>query len=598
MNLYDLLEKSIADHFYSCESCYIPYEKRNELDSDQEREIWDLICDICSIHMEIEMDGVIWGPAMTWKDKRCFPIEGIDDKSYEILSNLDNARLPTKIRAKIADLIWTQKHDYNSAVIAVQSYFDVTEGDLPEDKWFYILDAIKRVIAICCQIGDFDTKEKACQFLWNQLKKMDGKDEGFMSLRILDILVFHKYGNPDMIRSFANQIIENSKNNPGKVEQAYEVLFSCSKWIKDRETEKKDHIKLADYYIGFGVDLFETDNLNAIRADGFIKKAVEIYRNNGAPIKADEAIRKLVIIQKSIPNSMMTFSYNLDISDVCKAIDKNFEGLSFEEAIVRLAQIVFYYRKEKLKKDVQDEFIESPISSMFGKTLVGADGITKAIIPPLSEDDFLSETDVLLSHIRQKIIENANLSGDIAIRQAIRRIRERFTFDDKNLDFLVDYNAVIPDGRKRVIKMGVYHVLKGEYYEAVHILAPQVENIFRNIAREAGGLSVSLKEDGSMQEKLLNSIFDIEELKDCYDNDILFLFRTLLIEKTGANIRNEIAHGLVSETTANSGVYLYFFGAVIKLLVNSSLKCCEIKSDSEKLKRIYTPEDFKDSKEK
>jgi hypothetical protein len=30
-------------------------------------------------------------------------------------------------------------------------------------------------------------------------------------------------------------------------------------------------------------------------------------------------------------------------------------------------------------------------------------------------------------------------------------------------------------------------VLKGQYYEAMHILAPQVENLFRNIAKEVGG---------------------------------------------------------------------------------------------------------------
>lgn len=92
-------------------------------------------------------------------------------------------------------------------------------------------------------------------------------------------------------------------------------------------------------------------------------------------------------------------------------------------------------------------------------------------------------------------------------------------------------------------------ILNGQYYEGIHILAPQVENLFRNIAIEVGGLTVTLERDGPSKEKVLSSIFDLPELMDCYDNDILFLFKGLLNEQSGANIRNEIAHGIVSQAS-------------------------------------------------
>ncbi|MBD5135812.1 MAG: hypothetical protein HDT39_07605 [Lachnospiraceae bacterium] len=56
--------------------------------------------------------------------------------------------------------------------------------------------------------------------------------------------------------------------------------------------------------------------------------------------------------------------------------------------------------------------------------------------------------------------------------------------------------------------------IRGGYYEAMHILAPQVENLFRNIAREVGGLTVTLENGGSSMEKVLSSIFDLPELLD------------------------------------------------------------------------------------
>ena len=65
--------------------------------------------------------------------------------------------------------------------------------------------------------------------------------------------------------------------------------------------------------------------------------------------------------------------------------------------------------------------------------------------------------------------------------------------------------------------------------------------------------------------KVLSSILSLPELVDCYDNDILFTFRGLLNEQAGANIRNEIAHGIISEYACSTGVCLYFGVAVIKI---------------------------------
>ena len=132
--------------------------------------------------------------------------------------------------------------------------------------------------------------------------------------------------------------------------------------------------------------------------------------------------------------------------------------------------------------------------------------------------------------------------------------------------------------------------LKGDCYESLHILAPQTENIFRNIVKEVGGLTVTLETDGTSKEKVLSSIFDLPELVDCYDNDILFLFKGLLNEQAGANIRNNIAHGIITPEAANSGASLYFICAVIKLLVFSSRRCSEIFSNNHRLQKFINPE--------
>lgn len=82
------------------------------------------------------------------------------------------------------------------------------------------------------------------------------------------------------------------------------------------------------------------------------------------------------------------------------------------------------------------------------------------------------------------------------------------------------------------------------------------------------------------------SIFNLPNLKDSLEEDILFVFEGLLDKKSGGNIRNEVAHGLLTEKNASSGVCIYFICAVIKLLSWGTLKSGEITNDSKKLKSI------------
>lgn len=103
-------------------------------------------------------------------------------------------------------------------------------------------------------------------------------------------------------------------------------------------------------------------------------------------------------------------------------------------------------------------------------------------------------------------------------------------------------------------------------------------------AKTAGALTVTFENDGTSKQKTLTSIFDLPELLDCYDNDIIFLFKGLLNEQAGANIRNEIAHGIMTEESGQSGASIYLICALIKLLVISSPTCLNMLADNKKLK--------------
>lgn len=590
MNIYDLLNKCITIKKYSLNASVFKDEDRECLDTEEEKQVFDLLKNVSSMAIKVNKKGVTFHPFMVWEGKRTFSIEDLTEDDYKTMESLVLEQLPINIRARIADVLWTQKKNYKAAIVAAKAYYELFCLFFTDEYWVCTLDMIKRTLFISAQINQKDIYNEAGDKLFNHVVKVNGQDKDFQSLRLLDILVEQEYGDFKILLTVIENIINNNIDDVSKVEQAYRLKVECLYKIKDSVAAKKSNIDLADYYVNYAEGILGTTLQGALQAERFYQKAIELYRNNGEAAKGEVVLRRLVEIQKEIPKQMVPVKMKFDVSGVNTNIDENMAGLTFEESIIRLTQMVLFPKKDDIKKKLYKEYNNSPISHMFGKNLVNASGQTVLALKPLNFNDPESDLELLDLHLHQKALEEQKISGDVWLKYAFYYIRNNYEFELTDLDFLVCNNPIIPTGRENIFRSAIYMVLKGQYYEAMHILAPQVENLFRNIAKEVGGLTITLETDGASKEKVLKSIFDLPELLDCYDNDILFLFKGLLNEQAGANIRNEIAHGITSEYMASSGAYLYFAGAVIKLLTYTSIKCYDlITTEGSKLKTFIEP---------
>lgn len=592
MNVYEALEKIVVVETFSLQAISFSDEIKSGLDSASDMVVWDLLKRISSLRVNITEKNVTFHPMFTMEDgRRTFSVEDITEDDFEVLKSLEFEKIPLNLRARVADILWNLKKEYPAAIVAAKSYYELFSRWFSVKKWVRTLDMIKRAICISTQIKDDELYTKSCDYILNQVKSIYMKDDGFLSLRLLDILVFHEYKDLKVYIEIANQIISLHYEDIAKVEQSYLVIEKCYLKLKKQADAKKTNVLLADYYVEYANKIIDADIRGVISANQFLQKAVLLYRNNGSPDKAEETHRKLVFVQKEIPKLMVPFSSEIDVSRLNKAIDLNLENLSIEESIVRLTQMIVLYKKDEIKNKVIAECQNYPLSHLFRKNIINASGQTVFTLPPLDINNVELDEELLNLHINQRIIEEGRISGEICVKYALYRIRQNHKIKREDVEFLVKNNLIIPEGRERIFGSAIYMILCGQYYEAIHILAPQIENLFRYIAKEVGGLTVTLENDGSSKEKVLSSIFDLPELVDCYDNDILYLFKALLNEQSGANIRNEVAHGIVNEASASSGIYLYFAIAVIKLLALTSVEYYKILKTSDKLKDIIMPDE-------
>lgn len=589
VNIYELLNRIIVNKRYSLSPNLFIEADRTEL-SEEERSIFDLLKNIVSLGTKIHNDGIEFHPMFVMADgSRTFSIEDISEDDYLILHSLKLEKMPLILRVLIADILWTNKKEFNAAKIAANAYWELFTFWYRDDDNVGTIDIIRRAVCISAQTKQTLLFEKIQGWFVDFLEKKAANNDGFFALRVMELFFGQKNFDVSIFLPVLDDLIDGNSDNIAKVEQAYKLKTECLFKLKRKEDAIKNNNLLADYYLEFAEKIFKKDIQGALRAVNFYQKGIMLYRNNGESDKADAAHKRLVEIQKEIPKIMVPFSVELDIKGVIDNLKANMEGLSFEECVIRLTQMFVFEKQEDIKKRVIEEFKDNPISHLFGKSLINAQGQTVLALHPLDIHDPEKDPKLMELHMYQNALEKQKVAGDIWVKNALIIIRDKFVIDKSMVEFLVKDNPIIPDGRERIFQSGLYMFLNGDYYEALHILAPQVENLFRNIAREVGGLTVTLEKDGSSMEKVLSSILSLPELVDCYDNDILFTFRGLLNEQAGANIRNEIAHGIISEYACSTGVCLYFGVAVIKLLSLTSASCYQILKNSEKLKHFEMP---------
>ena len=589
VNIYELLNQIIVNKRYLLSPDLFIETYRTEL-REEEKNIFDLLKNIVSLGTKIHDDGIEFHPMFVMADgSRTFSIEDISEDDYLILHSLELDKMPLILRALIADILWTNKKEFSAAKIAADAYWKLFMLWYTDEDNVGTIDMIRRAVCISVQTKQTTLYNEIQEWFNEFIDTKAASAEGFFSLKIMELFFKQKNFDVFIILKVLDDLIDGNSDNIAKVEQAYKLKTECLFKLKRKEDAIKNNNLLADYYLEFAEKIFKKDIQGALRAVNFYQKGIMLYRNNGESDKADAAHKRLVEIQKEIPKIMVPFSVELDIKGVIDNLKANMEGLSFEECVIRLTQMFVFEKQEDIKKHVIEEFKDNPISHLFGKSLINAQGQTVLALHPLDIHDPEKDPKLMELHMYQNALEKQKVAGDIWVKNALIIIRDKFVIDKSMVEFLVKDNPIIPDGRERIFQSGLYMFLNGDYYEALHILAPQVENLFRNIAREVGGLTVTLEKDGSSMEKVLSSILSLPELVDCYDNDILFTFRGLLNEQAGANIRNEIAHGIISEYACSTGVCLYFGVAVIKLLSLTSASCYQILKNSEKLKHFEMP---------
>ncbi|MBE6967374.1 MAG: DUF4209 domain-containing protein [Ruminococcaceae bacterium] len=511
-----------------------------------------------------------FGPLIIWNDgSRSFAPEDIKEDDLDILRNTIQHTGSAYLRTKFSHIVWSLTRDNIYGKIAVAGYVDEFQKQFNPEHWVDCYDQIRSAYHISSMMGNKSDCFKQTRATINEkLMQMNGSDTSFLSLKLLGLIAkdapkedLPKYDS--IISILAGKNLDPSNNNANLADTTFSVLEKLYGRLKKDAELKAFKGKYANYYEIQAKSLAQKNDY--FRAVFMLKKACTLYAGINQE-KLLELRRLLEEWQKIALKDMHFHKFEIDLKPTYDAVEQLFDGLSLSEAIVQFGRIVKIYHIEDVKKELLEKQEKYVFTSLFRSSLLNEQGQSVLELPSVRDSSDSENPDAIKKHMVRYVAEQRRLVDSLPVRIAFQLMQKFGPVTEDALDFLVRDNAIIPDKRAEIIQQGLCMALNGNLYAAMHLLLPQTENIFRNLVKICGDTVTFLKDDGSEEYKPLSSLFKSEKLLECYDENLIFTFQSIMDDPAGENLRNLNGHGLLEPEVGNSVTSLYFVSLIIFLL--------------------------------
>jgi len=580
-----ILDDSTGDGYTSI---YDAFSKaaRKSLDegNPKQAKIYWLLSDACSMMLSSDNKNEPFKPFAVFHDRRSAIADDFSSENISFFSEIVTEVTDIRMKARLADLAWLKasRKDLNNALAAIDAY-----RQMPLDTETWVRDgrecwyrALSLVAMLRTGAGNrIQEMERDIQQAFDSSKESDG----YLALWLADLMANFGLGKSNA-SDIAGKLESLARifEGDGDLHRARDYFDNSSKWYASAGNETKSAemtICHAEAFVKEAVARTATEQPSNMVAASFYEKAIQILRRipkaDRPALKVEERIAELhkslnEAGQLSLNEMGVISSDGIDITQMVEAAKYAVSEKTPIDALKAFANISQGMRISEMQDSAIKQLKQHPLSSLFGGTYMSRDGRVIAKTNGINFDDTLDgnhpnvQASVMQNHgIHLTLIVQGNILPALEILHLEHRIRE--------VDFLsiVKHSPIVPPGRELLFAKGLYSGYSHDYVIALHLLSPQIENLLRYHLKNAGAKTSTLDSCGIENENGLSTLVTLPEMKAVFGDDLTFEIKALFCDPLGANLRNELAHGLVDHNACNSlhGVYAWWF--TLRLVFNT-----------------------------
>lgn len=533
------------------------------------RDALELVAAICSMYLRPGDWEQPYGPMMSIGDQRTMVPDDCGEDELFVLQWLAKEAVDTELRARSADIAWLlhrpRAAGFNLARIAVEAW---AEREVEEDEWFGAGEATwRRALEIAKRLKMSDLLTT----VQGKLLAAAGTTDVNPVFIGKVISVIQDFGlGENRIEDVAGYLADAAEAaNDGHVRR--QLLLELSRWIYKRDAPASSWEvveRVADSWVQDAESRQTGEGASFMIAASFLENALQElrriprkYRSTSATVLLDSLPRRIREAGEASLEEMHEWASDpIDLTDLVKGTQDRVAGKDALNALAVLADLSPFASIAADRKQTED-LLQNSLAGLIGSATYAGDG--RKIHSSAGANDV--RADGIAANVWQRMMTHYSFRIRLIVTGQVRPALEILTNEHRlrrvDFDAIVQGSALIPPHDAYLYALGLFHGFNGDFAAALHLLAPRIESMVRFHLREAGVDTSRIGLGSAEMETGLSTLMESPEATGVFGEDIAYEIRALLCGPLGPNLRNRIAHGLVSagESEGEHGEYLWWF---------------------------------------
>lgn len=517
------------------------------------------------------------------------------EKDTNLLKKILESPIAEINKAKLYDFLWIEEKNYNFAIAALKAYKKHLENT---DEFESNFMAINRLVYISKKINSKEVTGNIRQDLIRKiLEEYNGLDHGKI-LNLLKTAVAEDV-DTEYLLQYTEKILGTYNESSydfliiGEFCDLLEQLY-CKKngWKKEKCTAKPELKRLrrrkAKALLMASDYSMSSNPADIMRKVKYLKDTVTLLKTiSGTESERKELFMEIDALEKKMVSAMPVLKFEQDNTETVKLLLQQLEVLDKDEALCYFASFIPFPEKQRNEEIIRKS--DGLVSDLFPVGILGKDGKSIAKSRPIKKGDNEIDEEAFQAKMEQRTAEIINFLSQILIGNTLNYIRCHFTIEEDDIRKVIEESAFVPPDRKESYLKGIMAGFSGDFLTALYILVPQVENSLRELAITCGEPVYNLNENGIEELKTMHAILELDGVKEKLDEDFLLSLKTIFCSKFGLNMRNNVAHGMFSDSQLQSYEALYTWWAILKMCY---MFCGKLQVENRikvnnKLKKLY-----------
>lgn len=536
---------------------------------------WTLLAQIFDFLFRAENVNEPFSPMIVMGEQRSMIPTDLSEAELDELQASLKAVDDPEYRARVGDVLWLCRRDAKAARIAVEAY--VAAGERVEDPeyWPSSMERYERGLRLARQIEPKgDLPKKVLSHLERRVLHYDGSDPLYFSCKMLELLVEFRFGDFTRLAEIAGRLAIKSRADRDyrRARSHFEVQAKLLRLANDSASAEAVRVTAAETFVE-EAEAREAAG-SAMAAHAFWQGAVRAFRDRPSlRSRIPELQKRLASAGKQTLSEMKPVSHEIDIRELIEQTEREFQGLQLDDALLNLATFNPLIDPAKLRSQILESIKQHPLQSLFAASIYDEAGRKIAVRPALDSADEKEQEGAIEGFMDERARLHRGLAISGMIAPALRVILSEHDVGETDIERIIADSAFIPEGRLPLFVRAIMEGLRWDFCAAIHFFVPQIENGLRHILEQCGEVPRHIDANGVEEVWGVERTLGHPILREKLGDSFIFELQSLLAGRLGPNIRNSLAHGLLSPGAMNgeSAFYLWWVSLRLTLMPTATM---------------------------